>query len=109
MPKGSRSLPNWQSAAKPLSKDMEMETLEAQLDMTLRQWIERYQQKLVFEQVHYHGIPTWKNVLDLWVYQEIIWQTGVEVVIEIGARHGGTTFWLSDVLQNFRGPSATVV
>ncbi len=88
---------------------METETLDAQLGMTLRQWIERYQQKLVFEQVHYHGIPTWKNVLDLWVYQEIIWETEVEVVIEIGARHGGTTFWLSDLLRNFRGPSATVI
>jgi cephalosporin hydroxylase len=88
---------------------MEMETLEVQFDMTLRQWIERYQKKVVFDRVHYRGVPTWKNVLDLWVYQEIIWETGVEVVIEIGARFGGTTFWLSDVLQNFRGPSATVV
>lgn len=88
---------------------MEIETLETQLGMTLRQWIERYQGKLVFEQVHYRGVPTWKNVLDLWVYQEIIWETGVEAVIEIGARHGGTTLWLSDQLRNFRGASATVI
>lgn len=88
---------------------METETLEAHLDITLREWIERYQQKLVFERVAYRGVPTWKNVLDLWVYQEIIWETGVEVVIEIGARHGGTTLWLSDLLQNFRGASGTVI
>lgn len=88
---------------------MENETLETCLDMTLREWIERYQQKLVFERVHYRGVPTWKNVLDLWVYQEIISETGVEVVIEIGARHGGTTLWLSDLLGNFRGESATVI
>jgi cephalosporin hydroxylase len=85
------------------------ETLEANLDITLREWIERYQQKLVFENIHYRGVPTWKNVLDLWIYQEIIWQTGVEVVIEIGARHGGTTLWLSDLLRNFRGEAGTVV
>lgn len=85
------------------------ETLETHLDMTLRGWIERYQQKLVFEHVHYRGVPTWKNVLDLWVYQELIWETGVEVVIEIGARHGGTTLWLSDLLRNFRGESGAVV
>jgi cephalosporin hydroxylase len=85
------------------------ETLEAQFDMTLRQWIERYQQKLVFEQVHYRGVPTWKNVLDLWVYQEIVWETGVEVAIEIGARHGGTTLWLSDLLRNVRGDRASVI
>jgi cephalosporin hydroxylase len=88
---------------------METETLESHLDMTLREWIERYQQKLVFERVAYRGVSTWKNVVDLWVYQEIIWETGVEVVIEIGARHGGTTLWLSDLLQNFRGASGTVI
>ncbi len=88
---------------------MATETLEAHLDMTLREWIERYQQKIVFEQVRYRGVKTWKNVLDLWVYQEIIWATGVEVVVEIGARFGGTTLWLSDLLLKFRGDSATVV
>ena len=88
---------------------MATETLETQLDLTLREWIERYQAKLVFEHVHYRGVPTWKNVLDLWVYQEIIWETAVEVVIEIGARHGGTTLWLSDLLRNFRKETATVV
>jgi Cephalosporin hydroxylase len=88
---------------------MAIETLESQLDMTLREWIERYQQKIVFDQVHYRGIPTWKNVLDLWVYQELIWETGVEAVIEIGARFGGTTLWLSDLLRNFRGPAATII
>jgi len=88
---------------------MDTETLEAQLDMTLRKWVERYQQKLVFDQVHYRGVPTWKNVLDLWVYQEIIWETAAEVVIEIGTRHGGTTLWLSDLLRNFRGDSASVI
>jgi cephalosporin hydroxylase len=88
---------------------MATETLETQLDLTLREWIERYQTKLVFEHVHYRGVPTWKNVLDLWIYQEIIWETAVEVVIEIGARHGGTTLWLSDLLRNFRGENASVV
>lgn len=88
---------------------METETLESTLDLTLREWIERYQQKLVFDRVTYRGVLTWKNVLDLWVYQEIIWETAVEVVIEIGARHGGTTMWLSDLLRNFRGESGTVI
>jgi cephalosporin hydroxylase len=105
---------DWQSATDPLSKGMpsaptETDTLEERLDMTLREWIERYQQKLVFEHVHYRGISTWKNVLDLWIYQEIIWETGVEVVIEIGTRYGGTTLWFSDLLRNFRGEAATVI
>jgi cephalosporin hydroxylase len=83
--------------------------LERNLDMTLRSWIERYQRDIVFEQVRYRGVAAWKNVLDLWVIQEIIWETGVEVVVEIGVRHGGTTLWLSDILANFRGPDAKVI
>ncbi|MDQ6625634.1 MAG: class I SAM-dependent methyltransferase, partial [Verrucomicrobiota bacterium] len=83
--------------------------LRAQLDMTLREWVERYQREIVFENVRYRGVLTWKNVLDLWVYQEIIWETGVEVVVEIGVRHGGTTLWLSDTMRNFAGEGASVV
>lgn len=105
---------DWQSGLDLLSKVMAdapiaLETLEANLDMTLREWIERYQQKIVFERVHYRGVPAWKNVLDLWVYQEIISEAEVECVVEIGARFGGTTLWLSDLLRNFRGDSGTVV
>ena len=83
--------------------------LRANLDLTLRDWIERYQREIVFENVRYRGVLTWKNVLDLWVYQEIIWETGVEVVIEIGVRHGGTTLWLADTLRTFRGAGAHVI
>lgn len=83
--------------------------LASNLEMTLREWIERYQRETVFERVQYRGVLAWKNVLDLWIYQEIIWEAGVEVVIEIGARHGGTTLWLSDLLRNFRGESGTVI
>jgi len=83
--------------------------LERNLDMTLRSWIERYQRDIVFEQVRYRGVAAWKNVLDLWVIQEIIWETGVDAVIEIGVRNGGTTLWLSDILANFRGPDARVI
>lgn len=87
----------------------ESDGLAANLEMTLREWIERYQREIVFERIQYRGVPTWKNALDLWIYQEIIWECEIEVVIEIGARHGGTTLWLSDLLRNFRGESATVV
>ena len=32
--------------------------------------------------------PTWKNVFDLWVIQEIIHETQPEIVIEIGCKFG---------------------
>ena len=77
--------------------------------MTLRQWVERYQGEIVFDRVHYRGLRTWKNVLDLWVYQEILWETEADLVVEIGVRHGGTTLWLADTLRTFRGAEAGVV
>lgn len=83
--------------------------LQGNLDMTLRDWIERYQREIVFNQVHYRGVPSWKNVLDFWVVQEIMWETQVEAVIEIGVRHGGTILWLSDLLKNLRGDDALVI
>jgi cephalosporin hydroxylase len=83
--------------------------LKSNLGMTLRQWIERYQREIVFDRVHYRGVRTWKNVLDLWVLQEIIWESEVEAVIEIGVRHGGTTLWLSDLLKSFRGDDTLVI
>lgn len=83
--------------------------LRLQLDTSLRAWVERYQREVVFEQVHYRGVLTWKNVLDLWVYQEILWEADIEVVVEIGVRHGGTTLWLSDTLRSFVGERAHVI
>lgn len=92
-----------------MATDPEQNALRANLNMTLREWVERYQREIVFENIHYRGVLTWKNVLDLWVYQEIIWETGVECVIEIGVRHGGTTLWLSDTLQKFCGDAGSVI
>ena len=89
--------------------DPEQNPLSANLDLTLREWVDRYQREVIFENVRYRGVLTWKNVLDLWVYGEIIWETGVDTVIEIGVRHGGTTLWLSDTLRNFRGDAARII
>ena len=67
--------------------------------MTLREWVEHYQESVVMEQVCYRGVLAWKNVFDLWVIQEIIHETQPEIVIEIGCKFGGTTLWLSDIMK----------
>lgn len=45
---------------------------------------------------YYKGIPTCKNPMDLWVYQEIIHEVQPDVIIEIGVWKGGSTQWLAD-------------
>jgi len=69
------------------------------LDMSLREWIEYYQANVAMKQVYYRGVPTWKNVFDLWVIQEIIFDTRPQIVVEIGTKFGGTTIWLSDTMK----------
>ncbi|MHC4350790.1 MAG: CmcI family methyltransferase [Planctomycetota bacterium] len=77
--------------------------LEDHLGMTLREWIERYQSQIVTKQLRYKGVRIWKNVLDLWTYQELIFETRPTVVVEIGAKHGGSLLWFSDVMRALRG------
>ncbi len=79
--------------------------LSRALDMTLREWVQHFQDRVVTKEVTYRGVPCWKNPLDLWAIQEIILETRPEVVIEIGCKFGGTTLWLSDLLRNLGGGS----
>ena len=52
-------------------------------------------QEQIMERSTYHGIPTLKNPLDFWIYQEILWETRPDVVIEIGNFCGGSTLALA--------------
>lgn len=57
-------------------------------------------QKRIMEGSTYHGIPTLKNPLDFWVYQEILYQTRPEFVVEIGNFHGGSTLALAHICDS---------
>jgi hypothetical protein len=61
-----------------MNNDLPPTPLDRSLDMSLREWIEYYQASVVTKQVHHRGVPTWKNVFDLCVPQEIIHETQPE-------------------------------
>ena len=46
----------------------------------------------------YCGVPMSKLPEDLRVYQHLMWHDGVDTVIEIGTRHGGSALWFRDTL-----------
>jgi len=73
--------------------------LEDDLDLSIREWIERYQRTITSSSITYKGVPIWKNVLDLWIYQEIVHETQPEIVVEIGCKFGGSAMWLADLMQ----------
>ncbi|NWG00777.1 MAG: class I SAM-dependent methyltransferase [Thermoanaerobaculaceae bacterium] len=45
------------------------------------------------------GIPAAKCPLDLWVYQEILWETRPGLVVETGTAWGGSALFLASVLD----------
>jgi len=50
-------------------------------------------------ETRYHGIETHKCPLDLWVFQEIVWDVRPRLVIELGTYLGGTTLFLAHQLE----------
>lgn len=46
---------------------------------------------------HWRGVLAAKCPLDLWVYQEILFETQPDVIIESGTHLGGTALFLADV------------
>ncbi len=45
----------------------------------------------------YHGIQVLKCPLDLWVYQEILTETPVDLIVETGTHNGGSALYLAHI------------
>lgn len=50
-----------------------------------------------WRQTEYRGVRTAKCPLDLWVYQEVLWEVKPELVIEAGTNRGGSAYFLADL------------
>jgi cephalosporin hydroxylase len=87
----ARKLAAW---VRPMRKDY-----RRRWNGSLRRWLIRYQNDLVFQKVRWMGLPAWKNVLDAWVYQEIIYEVRPEIIVEIGNACGGSTMYLANMLD----------
>ncbi len=90
-------------SAKPLRR----EEYDRAYRMSLREWLIRHQNEIVFESVSWMGLKTWKNPLDAWIYQEILHEVRPDVVVEIGSQYGGSTKYFADLL-NLMGHGAVI-
>jgi cephalosporin hydroxylase len=45
------------------------------------------------------GVTTWKVPLDLWVYQELLWELRPGLVVETGTAHGGSALYLASLCE----------
>jgi cephalosporin hydroxylase len=68
--------------------------LENSLNMPL-QTVLQIMQERIMNQSTYFGVKTLKNPNDFWIYQEIIYETKPDVIVEIGNYHGGSTLALA--------------
>ncbi len=72
---------------------------QERLSMTLKDWMIYHHKNVVFKQCFWMGVKTLKNPLDTWVYQEIIFETRPDVLIEIGSAAGGSTLYFAHLFD----------
>jgi cephalosporin hydroxylase len=56
-----------------------------------------YYDTAVWKDTHWLGVPTQKCPLDLWIYQEILYEQRPDLIIETGTAHGGSALYLACV------------
>ena len=78
-----------------MPKSAQPPKLESLLDITLRNFLPLFHKAL--QQSIYCGLPILKNPLDLFIYQEIIYKTKPDIIIEIGTYKGGSAKYLSHI------------
>jgi cephalosporin hydroxylase len=55
------------------------------------------------------GVPCLKTPLDLWIYQEILFETRPALVVETGSHKGGSALFLAHALDAIGAPESRVV
>jgi len=66
---------------------------------TIDNFMQEYFASEVTGATFFRGVPVLKCPLDLWVYQEILYETQPTFIVECGTAYGGSALWLASVLQ----------
>jgi len=61
-------------------------------------YLKWYYESNVWKRLHYRGARTLKLPLDLWNYQELMFENDIHWVLETGTRHGGSALFFADLL-----------
>lgn len=71
-----------------------MSVLETSLQIPLKNVLS-YMQYRIMNETKYFGVTTFKSPLDFWVYQELLFETRPDYIVEIGNFHGGSALALA--------------
>lgn len=66
--------------------------------MSIRELLPIMQDRLMNKST-YQGIQTWKNPIDFWIYQELVFDIKPDFIIEIGLHRGGSTLAFAHMLD----------
>jgi len=69
------------------------------MDKVSTDFLRWYYQTEVWKRQFYRGVRTLKLPLDMWNYQEIIFEHDVHWVLEAGTLHGGSALYFADLLN----------
>ncbi len=64
-----------------------------------KDYLEEWYAGKVWKNTYYRGIRTLKFPMDMWQYQEIIFDRNIKWVVETGTRHGGSAVFFADLLE----------
>jgi len=53
--------------------------------------------KQTYDNTYWMGVRSLKSPLDLWIYQEILYQNKPDIIIETGTNEGGTALFLANI------------
>jgi cephalosporin hydroxylase len=68
-----------------------------------------YYDTAVWKDTYWLGVPTQKCPLDLWMYQEILYEQRPDLIIETGTAHGGSALYMACVCDQLgRGEIVSV-
>jgi cephalosporin hydroxylase len=59
-----------------------------------------YYDSVVWQNIHWLGVPIFKSPMDLWNYQEIVVALRPSLVIEYGTHHGGSALFFRSILDS---------
>src|SRR5712691_10831035 len=62
------------------------------------EYLKWYYKANVWKRTHYRGVRTLKFPLDMWNYQELMFEKDIHWVLETGTRHGGSALFFADLL-----------
>lgn len=69
------------------------------MDKVSTEYLRWYYETSVWKRQSYRGVRTLKLPLDMWNYQEIIFEHDVHWVLETGTLHGGSALYFADLLS----------